>query len=104
MTMRGFKPTSSFMGTASAFSLKRPGALNMKLNAQELEKIANLTLDCYNQNAEDFWEGTRAITTLARTSQRCCNTSRVNGLLQYSILAADPGVTLKSSPNSVTSQ
>ena len=31
----------------------------MKLNSQDLEKIANLTLDCYNQNAEDFWEGTR---------------------------------------------
>jgi hypothetical protein len=47
------------MGTASAFSLKRHGPLNMKLNAPELEKIADLTLDCYNQNAEDFWEGTR---------------------------------------------
>ena len=47
------------MGTASAFSLKRPGPLNMKLNSQDLEKIADLTLDCYNQNAEDFWEGTR---------------------------------------------
>ena len=31
----------------------------MKLNSQDLEKIADLTLDCYNQNAEDFWEGTR---------------------------------------------
>jgi hypothetical protein len=47
------------MGTASAFSLKRPGPSDMKLNSQDLEKIADLTLDCYNQNAEDFWEGTR---------------------------------------------
>ena len=31
----------------------------MKLNSQDLKKIAELTLDCYNQNAEDFWEGTR---------------------------------------------
>jgi SAM-dependent methyltransferase len=31
----------------------------MKLNSQDLEKIADLTLDRYNQNAEDFWEGTR---------------------------------------------
>jgi hypothetical protein len=31
----------------------------MKLNSQDLEKITDLTLDCYNQNAEDFWEGTR---------------------------------------------
>ena len=47
------------MGIASAFSLKQRGPLDMKLNSQDLQKIADLTLDCYNQNAEDFWEGTR---------------------------------------------
>jgi SAM-dependent methyltransferase len=31
----------------------------MKLNPQDLEKIAGLTLEHYNQRAEDFWEGTR---------------------------------------------
>jgi len=31
----------------------------MKLNPQELEKIASLTLDHYNERAEDFWQGTR---------------------------------------------
>jgi len=31
----------------------------MKLNPQDLEKIADLTLKHYNQSAEDFWEGTR---------------------------------------------
>jgi SAM-dependent methyltransferase len=31
----------------------------MKLNPQDLEKIANLTLDHYNQLADDFWRGTR---------------------------------------------
>jgi SAM-dependent methyltransferase len=31
----------------------------MKLNPQELEKIVDLTLEHYNQRAEDFWEGTR---------------------------------------------
>ena len=31
----------------------------MKLNPQDLEKITNLTLEHYNQRAEDFWEGTR---------------------------------------------
>ena len=31
----------------------------MKLNRQDLEKIAHLTLEHYNQRAEDFWEGTR---------------------------------------------
>ena len=32
---------------------------DLKLNPQDLEKIAALTLDHYNQRAEDFWEGTR---------------------------------------------
>ncbi len=31
----------------------------MKLNLQDLQKIADLTLEHYNQRAEDFWEGTR---------------------------------------------
>ena len=31
----------------------------MKLNPQDLEKIARLTLDHYNQRADEFWQGTR---------------------------------------------
>src|SRR3989442_77072 len=31
----------------------------MKLNPNDLTKITNLTLEHYNQHAEDFWEGTR---------------------------------------------
>src|ERR1700682_3326039 len=31
----------------------------MKLNPQELKQIASLTLEQYNDGAEDFWEGTR---------------------------------------------
>jgi SAM-dependent methyltransferase len=31
----------------------------MKLTPQELKQIASLTLDQYNGEAEDFWEGTR---------------------------------------------
>jgi SAM-dependent methyltransferase len=31
----------------------------MKLSPQELEKIAALTLDHYEQRAKDFWQGTR---------------------------------------------
>src|SRR5262249_58311585 len=31
----------------------------MKLNSQDLGKIADLTLDYYNRHAEDLWEGTR---------------------------------------------
>ncbi len=30
----------------------------MKLNPQDLEKIADITLQHYNQHAEDFCEGT----------------------------------------------
>ena len=33
--------------------------LDVKLNAQDLKKIADGTLDHYNQGALDFWEGTR---------------------------------------------
>ena len=35
------------------------GYLEAVFRDQDLEKIADLTLDCYNQNAEDFWKGTR---------------------------------------------
>ena len=31
----------------------------MKLNSQDLDKIADVTLDHYSQRADDFWEGTR---------------------------------------------
>jgi SAM-dependent methyltransferase len=31
----------------------------MKLTSKDLEKIADLTLEHYNQHAEEFWEGTR---------------------------------------------
>jgi SAM-dependent methyltransferase len=44
----------------------------MKLTAEELEKIARVTLDHYNRHAQEFWRGTRNhdvsqnITTLLR--------------------------------------
>ena len=31
----------------------------MKLEPQDLEKVASLTLDYYNGRAENFWQGTR---------------------------------------------
>jgi hypothetical protein len=31
----------------------------MKLNPQDLEKITDLTLDHYNERAEDIWKSTR---------------------------------------------
>jgi hypothetical protein len=33
--------------------------VNMKLHPQDLQKIARLTLEHYDQRAEEFWEGTR---------------------------------------------
>lgn len=32
---------------------------DMKIHPQDLEKIADVTLDHYNQRADDFWQGTR---------------------------------------------
>ncbi len=40
--------------------VKQPAILrNMKLNPQDLEKIAGATLEHYSERAGDFWEGTR---------------------------------------------
>lgn len=36
------------------------GTQHMKLTEQELEHIASVTLQHYDQSAEDFWQGTRA--------------------------------------------
>jgi SAM-dependent methyltransferase len=33
--------------------------VNLKLHPQDLQKIARLTLEHYNQHAREFWEGTR---------------------------------------------
>ena len=62
----------------------------MKLNSQDLEKIADLTLDRYNQNAEDFWEGTR-YHDVSQNIAAMLQYIRVNGLSPYSILAAGLG-------------
>ena len=35
----------------------------MKLSEQDLDKIASVTLQHYDQNAEDFWQGTRGSRT-----------------------------------------
>ena len=42
----------------SSPALGAPGA-NMNLHPQDLEKITHLTLEHYNQCAEEFWQGTR---------------------------------------------
>ena len=51
----------------------------MKLNPQDLEKIASLTLDHYNERAEEFWQGTRdhdVKQNIAALSQWTRNTRR----------------------------
>ena len=70
----------------------------MKLNAQDLNKIVNLTLEQYNQRAEEFWAGTRHHDIGQNIAAML---SRVS---QYLILAAGPGETLKRLPNSVRSR
>jgi hypothetical protein len=75
----------------------------MKLNPQDLEKIADLTLEHYNQCAEDFWEGTRGH-NVNQNIETLCNTSRVNRRSRYSISAAGRDATSRCLPNSVTLQ
>ena len=54
----------------------------MKLNPQELNQIASRTLDQYNDDAEDFWEGTRGHDV----------SQNIAALLQY--IEGDPPFTL----------
>jgi SAM-dependent methyltransferase len=54
----------------------------MKLKPQDLAKIANRTLEHYNQNAEDFWEGTRGHDV----------TQNIEALLQH--IEGDPPFTI----------
>jgi hypothetical protein len=61
----------------------------MKLNSQDLEKIASLTWIITTSVPKSFGKA-RVITTSNRTSLRCYNGSRVNRLLRYWILAAGP--------------
>src|SRR5205823_2730141 len=46
-------------GTAYGSLLSRGREAFMNLSRQDLEKIADVTLEHYNRNAENFWEGTR---------------------------------------------
>jgi SAM-dependent methyltransferase len=75
----------------------------MKLHPQDLEKIAHLTLEHYNQHAEEFWEGTRDH-NVSQNIEGCCSISRVSRRSRYSILAADQGATSRCLPNKVTSR
>jgi hypothetical protein len=56
----------------------------MKLNPQDLEKIASLTLDHYNQNAEEFWQGARdhdvKQNTLFQSLSGECRFNRLGGI------------------------
>lgn len=54
----------------------------MKLKSEDLEQLANLTLEYYDQRAEDFWEGTRAHDV----------SQNIEALLQY--IEGDPPFTI----------
>jgi SAM-dependent methyltransferase len=53
------KPAASFHWKALSFPGRLTRVQCMKLYQQDLEKIADLTLEHYNRRAEEFWEGTR---------------------------------------------
>ena len=75
----------------------------MKLDPQDLETITDRTLEI-TTGMRKISGKARVITTSARTSRRCCNTSRVSRRLRYSILAAGRGATSRCSHNSATSR
>ena len=67
--------------------------LDMERNPQDLEEIAHLTLEHYNQHAEEFWQGTRDHDV---SQNIACNTSRMSRLSKSSILGCGPGRDLKT--------
>jgi len=75
------------------------GGPRMKLSEQDLDNIASLTLQHYNESAEDSGKA-HALTTSVRTSQHCCSTSRASRRTRYSISAAGRGAISRYSPNS----
>jgi len=56
LTHRGVLTIAEF--TARAVAARLLDQTDMKLNPQDLEKLSHLTLEHYNQRAENFWEGT----------------------------------------------
>jgi hypothetical protein len=73
----------------------------MKLSSQDLKKIADLTLDCYDQNAEDFWQGTRNHDV---TQNIAALLQHIESERPFTILDWARGETLRSLLNSATSQ
>ena len=63
----------------------------MNPDSQDLRHVADLTLQYYDQHAEDFWEGTRNH-DVSQTSRRCCTIWTVNRL----DLGCGPGRDLKT--------
>ena len=70
----------------------------MKLNPQDLKKIALLTLEHYNLRAEEFWKGTR-YHNVSQNIEALLQHIEANHLSQYSTLAAGLGATSKRSSN-----
>jgi SAM-dependent methyltransferase len=53
------EPAAGSTGKALSFPGRLTRVQCMKLYQQDLEKIADLTLEHYNRRAKEFWEGTR---------------------------------------------
>ena len=68
----------------------------MTLGPADLKKISALTLEHYDQRAEEFWRRHARLTTSARTSRRCCSTSRAQPPFTILDLGCGPGRDLKA--------
>ena len=64
----------------------------MKLNPQDLMQITSLTLEQYNDDAEEFWEGTRGHDV----------SQNIAALLQY--IEGDPPFTISAAGRGATSR
>ena len=76
---------------------------NVKLNAQDLKGIATLSLEHYNQRAEEFWTGTRDHDVSQNIAAML---QYIEGETRFTILdfGCGPDETSKRLPNSVTSR
>ena len=55
----------------------------MKLNPQDLEEIADRTLEHYNEGAEDFWERPMRVIALIENCHACSPAQRLRRNLTH---------------------
>ena len=77
-----------------AVSMKNPKRDNrpLRVNAEQLRRISELTIVHYDRSAEEYWEAP-GITTPAKTMQRSSMRSRVITRIPFLILVVDPAGT-----------